>query len=109
MSKNGDNLRNILLFLAVVLAVSVMAVSFIQYRDARLELSSLQKDLNESTARWQQINEEKLSVQKDLKTARNSLREANLTIEESEERVSELQAEIAALEQEIEALKNRNP
>ena len=109
MSKNGKILQNILLFLAVILAVSVMAVSLIQYRNARLELSSLKKDLNESTARWQQINEETLTVQKDLKTARNSLREANLTLEESEERVSELEAEISALEQEIEALKNRNP
>ena len=109
MNKNGKSLQNVLLVLAAVLAVVVMAVSALHYRDARQELSSLKKDLEESTARWQQTNEEKLVVQRELKAAKNSLREADLTIEESEERAAELEAEIAALEQEIEAMKNKNP
>ena len=109
MNKTGKTFQNILLVFAVLLSAAIVAVSAFQYRDASLELSSLKKELDESTARWQQTNEEKLVIQRDLKTAKNSLREADLTLEEAAERASELKAEISALEQEIETLKSGNP
>lgn len=109
MENKQESFRNLLLLLAMILAAAVMAVSFLQYRNARSELSALKKNLEESTARWQQINEDKLVVQRELKAAKNNLREAELTIEESEERAAELREEIAVLEQEIEALRNAAP
>ncbi len=107
--KSGDMLQKILLFLAVILSAAMMAVFFLQYRDASNELSALKTDLAESTAVWKQINEDKLIVQRELKAAKNNLREAELTIEESAEKAEEIEKDIAELEKEIEALKSGKP
>ncbi len=94
-----------MLSLAMVLALAVMAVSFLSYRSARKDLSALKADLETSTAAWKATNEKKLAVQKELKAAKNDLREANLTIEESEEKAASLEEEIKTLEEEIASLK----
>ena len=94
-----------MLSLAMVLALAVMAVSFLSYRSARKDLSVLKADLETSTAVWKATNEKKLAVQKELKAAKNDLREANLTIEESEEKAASLEEEIKTLEEEIASLK----
>ena len=109
MNKERNFLQYFLLTLSMLFAIIIISVSCIKYYDACTELSVLKADLNESTARWQQINEEKLVIQRELKAAKNNLREANLTIEESNERAVVLLAEIETLEQEIQAMKNTNP
>ncbi len=109
MSKSCNRTQVCLLILAVILAAAVISVSYLRYRDAQAEFSSLKKEVEASTSRWQKINEEKLVVQRELKAAKNNLREANLTIEESEERAAELLEEIRILEQEIVELTNQTP
>ena len=107
--KSDGMLQKILLSLALILAAALIAVFFLQYRDASHELSVLKADLADSTAVWKQINEDKLIVQRELKTAKNDLREAELTIEESAEKITEIENDIAELEKEIEMLKSGKP
>ena len=107
--KSGAILQKILLSLAVILAAALIAVFFLQYRNASHELSVLKIDLADSTAVWKQINEDKLIVQRELKAAKNDLREAELTIEESAEKITEIENDIAELEKEIETLKSGKP
>ena len=94
-----------LLAAVVVLGLLLMVLFGNSYLSARRELSALKTELNESTASWKQINEEKLVVQKELKEARNELRDAELTISESEERAASLKTDIETLEKEIDELK----
>ena len=94
-----------LLAAVILLGIIVMAVFGNSYLSARRELSALKKELNESTAVWKRINEEKLVVQKELKEAKNDLRDAELTVSESEERAASLESDIEALEKEISELK----
>ena len=103
MSKNQKILLSAVLLFAVVLIV----VFSTRYLSARRDLSVLKTELSESTARWKQINEEKLVVQKDLKAAQEVLRDAELTIQESEERVVILENSIADLEKEIAELNKK--
>lgn len=109
MNKSDNRFLYILLTCAMILSVAVMSVSLLQYRKARADLSMQKKALETSTAAWQKTNEEKLIIQRELKTVKNSLREADLTIQESEERAAELRDEIEILEKEIEALRNAVP
>ena len=94
----------LLLLAAMICAAAVSAVSALQYRDARRELSELKSDLSASNASWNTIDENKQAVLTDLKRAKNELREADLIIEEAEEKTKELEKDIEMLEKEIEAL-----
>lgn len=107
--KIRNRLQSGLVFLSVLFAAILMTVFFLQYRSARKELSVLKADLITSTASWKQINEEKLIIQRKLKTARENLREATLVIEEAEVKTKEIEADISELEKEIEVLKSGNP
>ena len=99
----------VLLVAAMICAVAVSAFSFVQYRKAREEYSALKSDLAASKAVWNEINEKKLDVLRDLNAARNELREADLVIEESAGKAEELKKEIETLEKEIEALTSAVP
>ena len=107
MNKNV-NIEKILLSIAAIFAAAVMVVSFIRYRNERIELNSLKAELDVSTGTWKHINDEKVVIQKELREAKNNLREAELTIEESEERMKDLEKEIEDLKKEIESLKSGN-
>ena len=94
-----------LLAVVMVCAIVVAVVLFSGYRSDRKVLSGLKKDLEESTATWKRINEEKLEVQKDLKEVKDALREAELIYSDAEERALELEQEIAGLEKSISEIK----
>ena len=102
-----NKIQKYLCILVSLFAVVLIIFLSAGYLSARRNLTALKEDLNNSTAAWKQINEEKLEVQKELKAAKNELREADLTITESEERAKELEDEISGLEKEIELLKLR--
>ena len=99
--------QKLLLSAVMIIGTLLMIVLSVRYLDDRRSLSALKEDLNASKAAWQQTNEEKLEVQRELKAAKNNLREAELTISESEERAKELEEEIAALEEEVEELRKK--
>lgn len=104
-----SKLQKIMLSAVMLCAAAVMILCFTGYQSARREYVSLKSELEASTASWKQINEDKLSVQRELKAAREALREAELTISESEERAETLREEIGTLEREIEALRSDSP
>ena len=97
--------QKFMLTAAVILGILTMALFGSSYISSRRELSSMKKELKESTAAWKQINEDKLVVQKELKAVKDELRDAELTISESEERALSLSSDIETLEKEIEELK----
>ena len=92
------------LILALLAAITVMAIFALDVRALREETSSLSRQLQESTASWNAINDEKVALQQELKSAQEELREAELTLAESETRAEELRRDIADLESEIEIL-----
>lgn len=99
--------QKILMSAVTCLALAVMMLLGSSYLSSRRELSSLKKDLKESTAAWKQINEDKLVVQKELKAVKDELRDAELTVSESEERAVSLRTDIETLEEEIRELKSK--
>ncbi len=99
--------QKMLLATVIVIGTVLMVLFSCSYLSARHELSVLKVSLNESTAVWKQINEEKLIIQQELKEARNELRNAELTVSESEERAASLQTDIEVLEKEIQELKTQ--
>ncbi len=94
-----------ILLLVLVLSLLLIFVHLEKYRSASNEYSLLLHQLDDSTEKWNQINQDKIALQSELKELTEQLREAELTIEESDKRSDELQQDIAQLESDIESMK----
>jgi peptidoglycan hydrolase CwlO-like protein len=97
--------QKIMLSLVMIAGFVLIVILGSSYLSETRTLSSLKKELADSTAAWKQINEDKLVVQKELKAVKAELRDAELTVSESEERAASLESDIASLEAEIETMK----
>lgn len=100
-----NKVQKYLLCAVMILSLVVSVLLGAQVHQSRLVYASLRSDLSASTESWKQTNEEKLVLQKELKTVKDELREARMTLEEYDA----LKAEVEALEKEVSVLKADNP
>ena len=97
-----SNQQKVLLSSVCLVAVIIMVVCLISYRSARLSLSEIRKEDNAVTESWRKINEDKIVIQKEIKSAKNDIRLAEDIISD----VENMKTEITQLENEIEELKS---
>ena len=96
-----SNLHKILLSTVCFSAIVIMVVCSVSYRSARLFLSELRKEDNAVTESWKKINDDKIVIQKEIKSAKNDIRLAEDIILD----VENMKTEITQLEKEIDELK----
>lgn len=98
MSQNNKNNRiPMILAAALVVAVILAVVFFMQRINLSSQVDSLQSDLAVSQTRWQTVSEEKEALQSDLTVVNDNLREAQLSLEESAAKVEQLDEQVLEL------------
>lgn len=94
------------LCIVMIAAIALMSVCMADYLSLSRNLRTVQVQLSESRAVWEQIAADKEELQKELKSKKNELKEAQLSLSEANEKAEELKTEIETLKKEIEVLKS---